>query len=718
MLEKHAKVLAQTHQISKDPKKGIKLSCQILDDEKILVLAYKLIVEAVGNEQSIMPAAEQLIDNFHLVDEQLRYIKDNLPPKYYQELPKLSSFHLLGYPRVYAIAWNYIAHRDSLFSQDILTSYIKSYQSVQPLTIGELWALPITLQIVMINNLRRICSSIIESQIARKKADDIADELLGINIEDQRTEEAILKELNTINLNNSFIVQLVQRLRFQEGKIDPVLRWIDDRLVSMGSGADKVVHKEHQSQSANISTVTNIINSMRIMAVINWRDFFEEISLVEQTLRSSKLYCQMDFTTRDTYRHTIENLSKGSKKSEIKIAQMLLKEENIDFGFYLLAEERYLFEKKIGYKLSFSQWFRRFFINYGKFFFLGSVCTLTSAFLLMCFSPLHYFLLSLAIFPASDLAISLLNRFIVSFFGPKPLPRLDLAKKIPEDLKTFVVIPTFLVRNSDIAEQVEQIEVHYLSNPEGAVYFALLTDWIDSATENMPNDQQLLDIAIKKIDELNQKYSFETNDNKRFFIFHRRRLWNESERKWIGWERKRGKLSELNQLLRGSKTTSFILNDLGYSEIPQDVKYIITLDADTRLTRGAVAQLVGTIAHPLHHPKIDQKLNRVIEGYGILQPRITAMLPATHDSTIYQRLYSGRCGVDPYASAVSDVYQDLFNEGSYTGKGIYNIDVCEQVLKNRIPENRLLSHDLFEGNFARCGLISDVEFFEEFPSEL
>ena len=276
----------------------------------------------------------------------------------------------------------------------------------------------------------------------------------------------------------------------------------------------------------------------------------------------------------------------------------------------------------------------------------------------------------------------------------------------------MVVVPMLLTDGAEVEEQIERLEVHYLANPAGDLRFAILSDWMDAPTERMPGDDETLGAAREGIARLNRRHGAAPDGGERFLLFHRRRLWNESERAWMGWERKRGKLHELNRLLRGATDTSFVATG---AVAPSGIRYVITLDADTRLPRGAVDRLVGTMAHPLNRPRLDPGRRRVVEGYAVLQPRVTPPLPG-REGSFFQRLSSGPAGIDPYAAAVSDVYQDLWGEGSYTGKGIYDVDAFEAALAGRVPENALLSHDLFEGVFARAGLVTDVELFESAPS--
>ncbi len=310
-----------------------------------------------------------------------------------------------------------------------------------------------------------------------------------------------------------------------------------------------------------------------------------------------------------------------------------------------------------------------------------------------------------------DAAVAIVNRAVTTVTGPALIPALELHDGVPPSLRTIVVMPTLLTARAEIDEQIERLEVHYLASPDGELYFALLSDWTDSPTEAAPGDDDLLAAAAAGIAQLNQHHG-PGPAGSRFLLLHRRRVWDEAEGVWMGRERKRGKLHDLNRLLRGGTDTTFV----DAPAVPNGVRYVITLDADTRLPRGAARRMVGKMAHPLNTPRFDNQLGRVVEGHGVLQPRITASLPTGRDGSVFQRVFSSAAGIDPYAFAVSDVYQDLLDEGSYSGKGIYDVDVFEAALAGRVPDDTLLSHDLFEGTFARSGLVSDIELVEEFPS--
>jgi cyclic beta-1,2-glucan synthetase len=740
-LEQHAESLAAAQTISRDSGAGKPLIPRVAENGRLLLEYYRATARAIQREQVITPAAQWLVENFYVVEEQLREIRNHLPVSFYRKLPKLASGHLEGYARVYGVAWAFVAHTDSRFDPEVLSRFVNAYQRVQPLTIGELWAVAITLRVVLIENLRRHAARMVLSRDARNEADLLADRLLGTGGQSLVSPAAVLREFEKKPLDRAFAVQLIQRLRDLDPKVGPILLWLDERLASQGTSADEIVRAEHQQQAATSVSVRNIITSMRLASAFDWQTFFESVSLVDQVLRDGSNFGAMDFATRDTYRHAIEDLSQGSGRSEIEIAERAVScatqatgrssaatgyrhERLSDPGYYLISYGRLSFEREIGFRVTWRRAALRFYVRAAAVGYLGTIALLTATILApplarsweLGESVSHLVLLALlAAIPASDLAIALINRAVTDLLGPRSLPRLEM-RRVPENLRTIVVVPVLLTSEEEISEQIERLEIHYLANSDCDLRFALLSDWVDARTETLPNDDDLLAAAARGIAGLNERQGADPDGGNRFFLFHRKRLWNEAEGKWMGWERKRGKLHELNLLLRGSQNTSFVTSDGQPPETIAGVRYVITLDADTRLPRGAVTRLVGTMAHPLNQPVFSADGARVVEGYGLVQPRITPWLPEDGEGSIFQRIFSGPSGIDPYTAAVSDVYQDLFHEGSYTGKGIYDLDAFEAALAGKVPENVLLSHDLFEGTFARAALATDIELFDEFPS--
>ncbi len=741
-LAQHGESLAAAQRVTTTPRKGRPLLPRVLDNGRVLLDSYRAVAQAIREERAITPAAEWLVDNYHIVDEQLREIHDDLPSSYYRELPKLAEDPLKGYPRVYGLAWAFVAHTDSRFDPEMLRRFVRAYQRVQPLTIGELWAVAITLRVVLVENLRRLAERIVHERAARREADAVADRLLGLGGRSIEPAATVLRRFEGAPLATAFAVQLVQRLRDQDPVVMPALRWLEKHLAGQGTTADETVRVEHQRQAAMNVTVRNVITSMRLISAFDWAEFFESVSLVDAILWADTGFAAPDFATRDRYRYAIEELSRCSQHDEREVARRAVfkakhfqgeaqgvsdpaADRRADPGYYLIANGRVAFEQELGFRMPIKTWLRRAYVTQAAPRYLGTIAIVSSLILgLFLFNsgavevgvvgllPLGL----LALVPASDLAIALVNREVTELLGPRPLSRLALRDGVPADLRTLVVVPTLLTGHAQIAEQVERLEVHFLANPDGDLRFALLSDWTDAPQENLPGDDDLLAATIDGIARLNRRHGPAPDGSERFLVFHRRRGWNESERKWIGWERKRGKLHELNRLLRGATDTTFVSTGGRAPIVPSGVRYVITLDADTRLPRGAACRLVGTMAHPLNRPRFDPRVGRVVEGYALLQPRVTPTLPTDREGSLFQRISSGPAGIDPYAFAISDVYQDLFGEGSYIGKGIYDVDAFEAALAGRVPENALLSHDLFEGIFARAGLVTDIDIFEEFPA--
>lgn len=730
-LEQHAESLAAHQPTTSTATSGRSLVARLRDNERILLDAYGSIAKAAGEGRPITPAAEWLLDNYHLVEQQVREVRTDLPAGYYRQLPKLSDGPLAGYPRVFGLAWAFVAHTDSRFDPEVLIRFVRAYQTVQPLTIGELWAVAITLRIVLVENLSRTARHIMSWRAARAEADLVADRLLGVN--DNAADPTALVPYERIAFSDGFVVQLVKRLRDQDPEVTPAVGWLEERLVRQGTNADELVRQEHQLQGAANVTVRNIITSMRLISDVDWTKFFETVSPVDEVLRAGSPFGEMDFVTRNLYRTAIEQMARGTGLAEPEIAGRALAiaaaapesadgdQRNRDPGYYLLGKGRTAFERSIGFR-PVGLALRRRFARTGIAGYVGSVAAMASVVLILPVLGLAglgitgWPLAALAfvgLLPAIDAALMLVNRAITGGFGATLLPGMALRDGVPSESRTMVAIPILLSSRAAIDEQIGRLEVHHLSNPAGEIYFALLSDWTDALTESTTEDAGLLAAVTDGITRLNARYPNPSGPD-RFFLLHRRRGWNEAQRRWIGWERKRGKLHELNHLLRGSSGTTFL--EASDRVLPADVRYVVTLDSDTRLPRDAIARLVGKMAHPLNRPRLDADKHRVTEGYGVLQPRVTPSLPVGAEGSLFQRIFSSNSGIDPYASATSDVYQDLFGEGSYSGKGIYDIDAFESALQGRVPDSTMLSHDLFEGVFARSGLASDIEVIEEFPA--
>ncbi|MEP7342549.1 MAG: glucoamylase family protein [Acidobacteriota bacterium] len=748
-LEQYALTLAAEHQVADKPQRGKLLLPRFEENGRRLTTAYQVLVAAAFTEQGISPAAEWLVDNFHIVEEHLRQIRQDLPQSYYYQLPKLSTGQMQGYPRIYSIALTFTAHTDSRFDSDALQRFIRAYQQVTPLTIGELWAVAITLRLALIENLRRLTTRVVAAREEREEADRLADSLLMATDEQQKDAVGgIIRQLEKRKqTGRAFVVQLTQRLRDQDPDVMPIVEWVERVLESEGQSIEQIVQFEHQRQAAAQVTVGNIITSMRQLSALDWRRFVESVSLTEPILSADPagVYAQMDFATRDRYRHQIERIARRTSADELDVARHAVKlaaqsgegepQARSHVGYYLIDDGLADLEREFQYRSPLGERARRAVLAHPTLFYLGVFALLTGLFLSLLVYlasqagalPLGLFAVALlGLIPTADLAVSLLNWDVTHTFSPRILPKMDADAEVPVDGRTMIVVPTMLTSLAVTAELVEKLEIHFLANQNKQFFFALLTDFADAPAEAMADDEALLQAALDGIARLNARYAPTGKQDrqpdgqkaaavtKRFYLFHRRRQWNETEGKWIGWERKRGKLEEFNRLLRGDANTSFVVVDAA-AELLASIRYVIALDSDTQLPRDAACKLVATIRHPLNRAQFDQQTQRVVHGYGILQPRVSVTLESSASSR-FARILSGNTGIDPYSTAASDVYQDLFAEGSFTGKGLYDVDTFQAALEGRVPDNSLLSHDLFEGLYARAGLVSDIELLDDHPA--
>lgn len=720
--------LAAAQSVAARPRKVPPLSRRLDENAKVLLAAWRASAKEVSIGREVVPAADWLLDNYHLVEAQIREIRTDLPDGYYRLLPKLSAGPFAGYPRVFGIAWAFVAHTDSHFDPKVLRRFLVAYQTVQPLTIGELWAVAITLRIVLVENLRRLADQMTRGRAHRLEADILADRICTPG----QAHAALLPEINRGTLSEVFAAQLAKRLRDRDPRTNPALGWLEERLAAQGTKIDTVVRHAQERQGASNVTLRNVITAMRSISATDWEDLFESVSLVDAGLRHHPGYGAMDFPSRNLYRSAVEALARGSGLSETEVVTLACAratgqpagDAQSDPGWSLIAAGRSVFEKSIGFRAPARLKLRRWGIVAGLRGYLGAIAVLTLGLLGLCAWWIAgstsgagaVWLLAMAL-PLTGVAVMLVDRVVSAGIGATLLPGLDLRAGVPSDLRTMVAVPVLVSSADDLRAQIEALEVHHLSGVGGDLTFALLTDDADAPAQVMPGDAVLFAQATEGIAALNRRHP-PGPAGPRFLHLHRPRQFNAAEGVWMAWERKRGKLHALNRLLRGAGDTAFRDAQGQVPEVPADVRYVLTLDADTRMPRDTAARLIGKIAHPLNRPVVDALNRRVTGGYGILQPRVTPALEPGAPATLYQRATAGPGGMDPYAAAASDLWQDLFGEGSFTGKGIYDIDAFEAAMQGRVPDNTLLSHDLLEGVFARAGLASDVELVEAFPGRV
>jgi len=735
-MAQHGKALAAAHTLSADHTPE-KLLARLSENEGVLHEVRDLLTEAVKGNRRITPAGEWLLDNFYLMEEQIRTAKRHLPKGYSKGLPRLKKGPSKGLPRVYDIAMETISHGDGRVDHESLSSFVTAYQTVTVLHLGELWAIPIMLRLALIENLRRVATRIAADRIDRNLADHWADRITEIAAGNPKDLILVIADMARSKppMVSSFIAELTRRLQGQGPALALPLTWIEQQLSESSLTIEQLVQSENQQQAADQLSISNSIGSLRFLGTMDWRKFVETMSFVEQALCEDPavVYGKMDFATRDQYRHVVEKIAKSSRLSEYEVARAAIRlaEEGEDriggddqenhVGFYLTDKGLDLLEGLAEVRLSSTESIRKVIRRFPLPFYLGTICMLTAIFTGCLLAEAYsnglrgygvWLIGILSLLGVSQLAIALVNWLTTRLVAPHPLPRMDFSKGIPPESSALVVVPTMITGTESIEHLMEALEVRFMANRDENLRFVLLTDFRDACEETLPDDGPLLLLARQRIEELNKKYRTSKNDT--FFLFHRPRRFNPRDQIWMGYERKRGKLAELNSFLRGGSREFFSLI-VGNTEGLEKVKYIITLDTDTQLPRDVARQLVGAMAHPLNRPRYDEKRQRICAGYGILQPRVAVSLPGTNRSR-YARMWGSDAGIDPYTRVVSDVYQDLFGEGSFIGKGIYEIDAFEQALRGRFPENRILSHDLIEGCYARAGLLSDVQLYEEYPS--
>ena len=731
-MEEHGKTLAAMHLLD-DRHVPERLLSRLAENEKVLLDVRALLNEAVKSSRRMAPAGEWLLDNFYLIEEQIQTAKQLLPKGYAKELPHLKNAPSRGLPRVYDIALEAIAHGDGRVDPERLESFVAAYQTVTPLQLGELWAIPIMLRLALIENLRRVAARVAVDRESRDQADYWADRLSETAEKDPKSLILTVADMARSGppMVSSFVAELARRLQGQGAGLALPLTWIEQQLSESYLTISQLVQSENQQQAADQVSISNSIGTLRFLSAMDWRQFVEGISTIEQILRGDPagIYDRMDFSTRDQYRHVVEKLARKSSLSEREVALHAIElartagrlddDRESHVGFYLMDAGLPRLEGGVRARTTAGDLLRRTGRRFPLALYLGTIFLfsgiLTAALLSEIRSggtsgPLFWGAGVLLLLCVSQLAVSLANFFSTCLAAPNPLPRMDFSKGIPAESATLVVVPTILSSMEAVGELMDALEVRCLANRDDNLRFGLLTDFVDASEEVLPGDELLLSQATKRISALNEQYG-EKGDI--FFLFHRPRQWNPQERIWMGYERKRGKLADLNSFLRGGSRKRFSLI-VGNTEGLHRVKYIITLDTDTDLPRESAWQLVGAMAHPLNRPRYDAGSGRIVSGYGILQPRMAVSLPGVNRSR-YAQLWGSDAGIDPYTRVVSDVYQDLFGEGSYIGKGIYDVDAFEQVLKGCFPENLILSHDLIEGCYVRSGLISDVQLYEAYP---
>jgi cyclic beta-1,2-glucan synthetase len=691
----------------------------------------------------VTPAAEWLLDNFHLVEAQLQQIREGVPRSYYGRLPKLAAPPLAGLPRVYGIAWAYVAHTDSVLNKELFTAFLNAYQDIDELTLGELWALPTTLRVVLLENLRRVAEGIAESKVAREVAHAAWDAADRLSAEDL---DVLYRALQARGMQERFLTQLWLQLPVEHGEDAPPLHTWTEQHCPNGPA---LVSEAQTTQAAANLTVGNIITTLRMIGQVEWADLIEPVSRSLRVLRELPSFARESELTRQQITHAMEQVARTSRRPEREVAQAVVRlaldaardapedgdaethwsRAECTAGYYLfgqglpalsiaLAPENGTGAVRIAPRLSALRAWR-------PTLYVLAVLAGTALLLAAAVEGLNrsgwpdapwqaLVALALLAWPLSEAVIALVHRIMAESTRVQPLPRLDFAHGIPEAHRVLVVIPALLSSEAANAQLAQRLELHWLANREAQAQFALLTDWADAAEPSLPDDGTLLDDALQRIASLNDRYPVPLDAAPRFVLLHRPRSWSETEQRWMGWERKRGKLEMLLRLLAAGDDSGFLPTAPGL-RLADRIPYVLTLDSDTGLPPGALRELVAVAAHPLNAPQLDMASRSVATGFGIFQPRIVTPFPARNERSFFHWLFAGQCGLDPYSSSASDLYQDVFGSGSFTGKGLLNVRAVHATLDRRLPDGAVLSHDLLEGTVARCGVVSDLVLIEDHP---
>ncbi|MFA5701539.1 MAG: hypothetical protein WC913_09710, partial [Desulfuromonas sp.] len=735
-LKRHALTLAVQHRL--DPQRGPdKLLPRLADNERVLQAAYVLSTAAATAGQRIVPTEAWLLDNYYLIEQQIGLARRHLPRGYSRQLPRLANGPSAGCPRIYAIALELISHMDGRVDSDNITQFIISYQDVEPLKLGELWAFPIMLQLALLENLSRV-----GLQIARRRQDldaarSWADNMLAAAEQEPKQLIQLLAEFANadVPLTAPFVEEFYARLQAQGPAMAFVQTWVENKLSEQGVSATYLSTAASRTAAANQISMANSIGSLRFIDAMDWEEFVESLSVVEHKLGEdpAQMHARQDFATRDRYRHVVEDLARGCPRSELEVASAAIglaqtaaeglsnNDRHAHVGYYLIERGRQKLERTVGYRVPWALRLGRAGRHCGLSLYLGSILGLTALLTVgvLVFGGAtdlldwrSWFFAVTSLLGISALVIPLVNLLVTLTLRPHTLPRLDFSQGIPQIHRTMVVVPTLLSKPEEVDALLEALEIRYLGNRDPNLFFALLTDFRDAPECTQPDDASLLAHARAGVEALNATYREDRPGI--FYLFHRPRLWNPYERVWMGYERKRGKLEQFNALLRGEGQAAFS-EQVGDLSILASIRYVITLDTDTQLPRDAAQAIIGNIAHPLNRPVYDAAKGRVVEGHAILQPRASISLTSAGQSR-FTKLFAGEAGIDPYTREVSDVYQDLFGEGSFVGKGIYDVDAFRQAVDGRFPENLILSHDLLEGGYARAALVTDVDLLEEHPA--
>ena len=721
-LENYLEKIASEHILQAKSSKETYPIPRLEENFKQITKTYDILNSHLKLGINIHPAGEWILDNYYVIEETYKTIKKELSLKKYINFVGVQNGEYKGFARIYVLASEIVGYTDGKIDSSKLKSFLKAYQNKKTLGMEEIWNISVFLDILLIEKIRNVCDKVYFVQIQKHKVESIIERL----VENKQDQDLVYKR----NIENSklpfskepFIEYLSYRLNGYGKKALPYLKILEDQVEKTGTNIGEIIKKEHFDIALKKLSMGNCIKSIKDIQRINFTEIFEKINGVEEILKKdpAKVYNKMTYKTKEYYRNAIKELSEKSKISEIYITSKALEladKNNQDIkqkhiGYYIIGKGTSDLKKELNIKKNYlSTQKEKIYIS--TIIGLTSILTLLTAVLFINISKnliLSIMFVIFSVIPISEIVIKFIQYILSKKLKPKLIPKLDFTEGIPQEYTTMVIMPTILKSKENVQEAFEKLEVYYWANKSKNLYFTLLGDCSTSSKEVEKYDEEIIVAGKEIIKKLNNKYGENI-----FNFIYRKRLWNSKENNFLGWERKRGLITEFNGFLLGKIENTFKYNSFLEKEVP-NIKYIITLDADTNLVLDTAKELIGAMAHVLNTPIIDEQRNIVIEGHGLMQPRIGIDIDSSR-KTLFTKIYAGLGGIDTYSGAISDIYQDNFGEGTFTGKGIYDLKVFNKVLENAIPENTVLSHDLLEGIYTRCGLVTDVILLDGYPTK-
>ena len=729
-LKNHLEKMAMQHTLKKQSNKNTYPIPQLLENYVKIRKVYQLLNEHIKLDISIHPAGEWILDNFYIIEESVKQIEKEMSIKKYINFTGIQNGKYKGFARIYVLATEIVAYTDNKISSENLESYLQAYQTKKTLNMEEIWNIGIFLQISIINNIAEICEKIYSSQIQKYKVKSIIERLVEnkekSDLKYTQVAGGRLKNVELKSMRYPFIEYMSYSLKKYGKRAYGYLNILEEEVEKVGITVAEAIQKEHFDIAISKISMANCITSIKRIQRINFLDIFEKINGVEGTLNNepAKIYENMEYKTKEYYRNTIKEIAKKTNMSEIYVAKKVVElcsqakkgEKESHIGYYLIDDGKEKLYKKLEYKEHILKQETKVKIYIATIVILTIVISALISQALTKELVKRILFTILLLIPISEIVIQTIQYILGKVVKPKLIPKMELKNGISKENATFVVIPTIIKSKEKVQELFEKMEVFYLANKSPNLYFAVLGDCSESNMQEEKFDKEVEEEGLKQVARLNAKYSEQSEGENEFPIFHfiyRERKYNKSEEKYLGWERKRGLLTQFNEYILKHEKNQFKVNTINQEEIPF-IKYVITLDSDTDLVLNTAFELVGAMSHILNKPEIQNGI--VIKGHALMQPRVGINLDISHKN-LFTKIFAGAGGIDNYTNAISDVYQDNFDEGIFTGKGIYDVEVFSKLLKSEIPENKVLSHDLLEGSYLRCGLVTDVMLMDGYPTK-